>query len=272
MHVRSIALSLLASLAIAAPASAVPVYVSAHTEAGPAGADLSVVAFSYDVKKVFPSVAARFEQWRPTPPASVAQASKLLPTVPSWSVFHLVHAVQLQDFREAFVKAHASDKELVKLLLPRFDNVFRKYGERQPDQSPSDVLANEDSRQIWCQNVTHDLNAIISAYNAGVGGGDAANAQYRELYARWLGKRNEALRIAIGKAGGNAALGFVEATTNEAGLAVFDVPPGRWYFSCQLDALAWYKPVIVPAGGGRVMLRPEEATHEILNLSEWIGS
>ncbi|MDB5099327.1 MAG: hypothetical protein JWM80_3748 [Cyanobacteria bacterium RYN_339] len=272
MRCRSIALSLLASVLIAGPAAAVPVYVTARLDNGPVGADLPVVAFSYDVKKLFPAVQSRFDQWRPVPPASVAQANKLIPPVPSWNSFHLVHAVQLQDFREAFVKAHSSDRELVKLLLPRFDNVFRKYGERQPDQSPSDVLASEDSRQIWCGNVTHDLNAIISAYNAGVGGGDAANAQYRELYARWLGKRNEALRLAIGKAGGNANLGYVEANTNEAGLAVFDVPPGRWYFACQLEATAWYKPVIVPAGGGRVLLRPEEATHEIMNLAEWIGS
>jgi hypothetical protein len=272
LHPRLLAISAIATIFFASPAWAVPVYVNARSESGPISADVAVVAFSYDVKQVFPSIEKRFDQWRPLPPVSVAQASKLLPPTPYWNSFHLVHAVQLQDFRESFSKAHSGDQALLRLLMPRFDNVFRKFGDRQPDASASDVLATEDSRQIWCQNVTHDINAIISAYNAGIGGGDAANAAYRETYARWLGKRNEALMQAVSRVGGNPQLGFVESSTTDGGLATFDLPPGRWYFACQYDALSWYKAVVVPAGGGRVQLQAEEATHQILNLAEWTGS
>lgn len=264
--------TLVAALLTAAPALAVPVYVTPRTDAGPVGSDLTVVAFSYDVKHLFPAIEARFDQWRPVPPASMAQAAKLIPLLPSWKEFHLLHATQLEDFREAFGKAHSGDRPVVQLLMPRFDAVFRKYGEREPESTDADMLATEDSRGVWCQNVTHDLNAIINAYNAGIGGGDAANAVYRETYARWLGKRNEALRQAVYKAGGNIEVGFVESNTNEAGLATFDLPPGRWYIACQDEAVSWYKAVIVPETGGRVVLGPDEASHTVLDLPEWVGN
>lgn len=268
-----LALTAFAAVLVAAPAWAVPVYVTPRVESGPVGADLPVVAFSFDVKHIFPPIEARFDQWRPVPPASVmSNANKSLPNVPYMSVFHLVQATELQDYREAFSKAHMADKEMLRVLMPRFDAVYRKYGDREPEQTSADLLATENSRTMWCKNVTHDLNAIINAYNAGIGGGDQAAATYRETYARWLGKRNEALRQAVVQLGGNSELGYVQSTTNEAGLATFDLPPGRWFIACQLDAVSWYKPVIVPEGGGRVLLRPEEATHEVLNLPEWTGN
>lgn len=276
MRLGSLASYLLAAtvgcLTWAAPALAAPVYVTPRLDNVSIGPDLAIVAFSFDVKKLFPIIESRFEQWRPVPSSSLGRTDKILPTVPTWKNFHLVHAVQLQDYREAFMKAHGADKEAVKLLMPRFDAVFRKYGDRQPEQSPSDVLATEDARQAWCTNVTRDLNAIIASYNRGLGGGAAADATYRELYARWLGKRNEALRQAVSKSGANPDFGFVESSTNENGLAVFDLPPGRWYIACQLEAISWYKPVIVPEGGGRVILRQEESTHESLKIAEWLGN
>lgn len=270
--IRTLGLAAGAWMAWAAAAWAAPVTVQPQGSSGNLGPGHQVVAFSFDVRKIYPEVEERFEQWRPIPPRNLGPERNLR-LLPLWRDFTLVQATQLQEFRQAFAKAHQDDREMLRILMPRFDAVFRKYGERggeEPDAS--DILGIESSRAAWAEKVTTAINAILQAYNDGADGGDAGNAGYRRLYARWQSQRNEAVRAAALKAGGHPDFSFLEATTGEDGLATFDLPEGKWYFVCQLDQWHWYKPVIVPEGGGRVMLRANEAKRGTVPLSNWTGN
>lgn len=268
MHPRVLSLAALILLATAAPAIAAPVYVSPRVEGGAVPTDTTVVAFSYDVMRVFPGVETRFAKWKPKPPS---QSGKI-PQLPTWNDYTLVHARQLSDFRTAFRRAHQGEDEILKALQPKFDEVFKKYGESPPEADTTDQLAIENPRQVWCQKVTIGLNKAITEYNSMGLGGNSPEDAYRITYARWLGQRNEALRIAANQAGGHPDINFMEGSTNEGGLATFDLPPGDWWIACQASGRAWYKQVRVTARGGHVILDPGEARQERLNLAQWTGS
>lgn len=268
MHPRVLCFTALAMLATAAPAVAAPVYVSPRVEGGAVPTDTTVVAFSYDVRRVFPGIEARFAKWKPKPPS---QSGKI-PLLPTWNDYTLVHARQLQDFRAAFRRAHQGEDEIMKVLAPKFDEVYKKFGENPPEPETTDQLAVENPRQIWCQKVTMGVNKAISEYtNNGVNG--SPETAYRVTYARWLGQRNEALRLAANQAGGHPDINFMEGATNEGGLATFDLPPGDWWIACETnDGRAWYKQVRVGAKGGHVILDVTEARTEGLNLTQWTGN
>lgn len=268
MHPRIFSLTAAILLAAAAPAVAAPVYVSPRVEAGAVPTDTPVVAFSYDVRRVFPGVEARFAKWRPKAPSQ----SGRIPLLPTWNDYTLVHARQLSDFRTAFRRAHQGEDEIMKALMPKFDEVYKKFGESPPDYDTSDQLAVENPRQIWCQKVTMGVNKAISDYNNSGLGGRTPEAAYQLTYARWLGQRNEALRQAANQAGGHPEINFVEGATNEGGLATFDLPPGDWWIACETGGRAWYKRVRVTPKGGHVILDPTEARSEGLNLSQWTGN
>lgn len=268
MRPRILSLAALAFIATATSAVAAPVYVSPRVEAGVVPTDTAVVAFSYDVRRVFPQVQTRFEKWRPK---NTAAAGKI-PVLPTWNDYTLLHARQLMDFRDAFRRAHSGEDEILKALTPQFDEVFKKHGENPPSPDVSDQLAIENPRQVWCQKVTIGLNKVITEYNNQGLGGKSPDDAYRILRARWLGQRNEALRIAANQAGGHPEINFMEGATNEGGLAMFDLPPGDWWIACESSGRSWYKPVRVTAKGGHVVLDPTEARNEDLDLASWTGN
>lgn len=270
MRTRIASLIALAVVAIAEPALAVPVSVSPRMEFGPVPADTPVVAFSYDVRAVFPPVEARFEAWRPRAPKPPVENP--IPLLPKWNDYHLVRAKQLNDFREAFQRAHRGEKELVSYLLPKFDAVYKKYGDTAPFGSSADALATENPRQKWAERVTLELNAIITAYNQhGMKDMAAPDSDYDVVMARWRGQRNEALRIAAARAGAHPTVSFVEGTTSEGGQAVLDLPAGVWYVACQAEGKSWYKPIRIAEQGGHIVLSVREAATSRLDLEAWTG-
>ena len=254
----------------AAAASAAPVYVTLRSAYGPVEPGVPVVAFSYDVERIYPEVERRFDQWKPLPP--LAQADfRALPLLRAWGTYYLVHASQLEHYREDFARSHRDDPAMLRDLMPRFDAVFKKYGDHATDIQES-FLQPEDERQLWCQKVTRDLNLVINEYNGRFGAGEAAMEAYRTKYASWLGKRNEALRFAVIRAGGNQNLNFVESVTTGAGVAGFDLPPGTWYVAAQTATWSWYRAMRVTNLGGKVALGGQDASRRRMPLSEWVGN
>ena len=254
----------------ALPAAAAPVYVSLRSAYGPIPPGVPVVAFSYDIEKVFPEVERRFDQWKPLPPLPDSDY-RPIPTLKAWGTFYLVHAAQLEHFRQDFARARRDDPTLLRDLMPRFDAVYRKYGEHATDIQESFLLP-EDERQLWCQKVTRDLNLVINEYNARFGAGEAAMEAYRTKYANWLGKRNEALRFAVLRAGGNPNLNFVESVTTGEGVAGFDLPAGTWYVAAQTASWSWYRAMRVTNWGGKVTLTGADASRRRMPLAEWVGN
>lgn len=271
MRPRLLALASAAAVLLAAlPAAAAPVFVELRTAYGPLEPGVPVVAFSYDVERVYPDVERRFAQWKPQIPLPNTYF-KPIPNLRPFATYFLLHASQLENYREDFQKAHRDDPAMLRDLMPRFDAVYKKYGERASDIS-TNILQPEDERQLWCQKVTRDLNLVIDEYNARNGAGDAAMETYRQNYARWLGKRNEALRFAVVRAGGNPNLNFVESVTTSGGVAGFDLPAGTWYVAAQTDLWSWYRPMRVTTYGGRVQLTGQDASRRRLTLADWVGN
>lgn len=270
MRSRIASLVALLAVAIAEPAMAVPVSVSPQLEFGPVPTHTRVVAFSYDVRSVFPAIEARFEAWRPRAPKPPVENP--IPLLPRWQNYHLVHAKQLNDFREAFQRAHRGEKELVDFLMPKFDAVYKKYGDTAPFGSSADALATENPRQKWAEKVTTELNVIIAAYNQhGLKNAPSDDPEYDVVLARWLGQRNEALRQAAAKAGAHPTVSFVEGATHEGGQAELDLPSGVWYIVCEADGKRWYKPIRIAEQGGHVVLTVREADAGRLDLDAWTG-
>lgn len=257
-------------VATALPAAAAPVYVSLRHAYGPIEPGVPVVAFSYDVEKVFPEVERRFDQWKPLPPLANT-AFTPIPLLKAWGKFYLLHASQLEHYREDFARSHRDDPAMLRDLMPRFDAVYKKYGDRATDIQES-FLQPEDERQLWCQKVTRDLNLVINEYNGRFGAGEAAMEAYRAKYASWLGKRNEALRFAVIRAGGNQNLNFVESVTTGEGLAGFDLPAGTWYVAAQTATWSWYRAMRVTNLGGKVSLTGADASRRRMPLAEWVGN
>ncbi|MEB3284327.1 MAG: hypothetical protein VKN33_03460 [Candidatus Sericytochromatia bacterium] len=266
---RLTALAAAAWVTLGGIASAVPVQVKVLSPLGPVGAGVPVVLFSYDVEKIFPGVEAHFARSRPVPPAPRANFRPLVPLQPVKSFF-LVQATELEKFRDNFAAAHRDDNSVIRELMPEFDAVYKKFGD-----SPSDftrgLINTEDGRQIWCQQITTNLNTIINNYNARNGVGEAAARTFKRRYAKWLGKRNEALLYVANEAGGNPNLNFVESVAGEGGVAAFDIPPGMWFIAAQNDGFSWYRPMRVTNTGGRVTLQATDASRRRLPLAEWVG-
>lgn len=254
----------------ALPAVASPVYVTLRTAYGPVEPGVPVVAFSYDVERVYPEIERRFEQWKPMPPLPNTDY-RPIPLLRAWGVYYLVHAAQLEHFREDFARAHRDDPAMLRDIMPRFDAVYKKYGERATDIQES-FLQPEDERQLWCQKITRDLNLVINEFNARFGAGEAAMEAYRTKYASWLGKRNEALRFAVIRAGGNQNLNFVESVTTGDGIAGFDLPPGTWFVAAQTASWSWYRPMRVTTWGGKVTLTGADASRRRMPLADWVGN
>lgn len=260
-----LSLAVAAGLAFAGPAAASTVYVSLRSGQGPVPEGTLVAAFSYDVRRVFPQVQARYEQWRPKSSAIIGSK---IPLLPQWADYHLIHAVQLEEFRDAFRRAHIGEKDTLDYLMPKFDAVYNKYG-ASPGSDGTDALGMEDARQAWCKKITTELDEVITAYNAGVrDGGESFSVQN----ARWLAQRNEALRIAATQAGGNDEVNFQSDETNEGGTATFDLPPGTWYFACQSGDRCWYMAANISEHGGQVSLLPDQASRMPLDLASWMGA
>lgn len=276
MRFRSLPLTLaaatmLAGTALLAPAvSAAPVFVSPKTASGPVPTNTRVVLFSYDVRAVYPQVAARFEQWRPSKPSGPAPESTKLPLLPDWKDYHLMATLQLQEFPLAFKKAHIDDPEMLEMLMPRFEAIYEKHGKKPPSEIGTDLLMVESARQAWCRRVASEINAILVEYNGGYGP-DAPNMAYERTLARWRGKRNEALRIAASKAGANPTISYVEGVTNARGTVNFDVPAGNWWVACQVGEWSWYKRVKISERGGHLELTANDAQPDGLALTDWTG-
>lgn len=257
-------------LAMATSAAAAPVYVELKTAYGPLEPGVPVVAFSYDVERVYPEVERRFAQWKPMVPLPNTYF-KPLPNLRKFGVYYLLHASQLEHYRDDFQKAHRDDVAMIRDLVPRFDAVYKKYGEHASDISEN-ILQPEDDRQLWCEKVTRDLNLVINEFNARNGAGEASMDLYRQNHARWLGKRNEALRFAVVRSGGNPNLNFVESVTTNGGIAGFDLPAGTWFIAAQTDHWSWYRPMRVTTIGGRVQLAGQDASRRRLMLADWVGN
>jgi hypothetical protein len=263
--------ALAASLVVATPALAAPVFVSPRMETGPVPADTPIVAFSYDVRAIYPAIANRFERWRPKPPSGGPANPKVLPLLPMpFGDYMLMHSTQIEEYRDTFMKGHKDEPELVKLLMPKFDAIFEKHGAVAPPSGGDGLLSVENPRQLWCRKVAQEINEVLQAYNANYGG-DTSQSTYRIQYARWLGQRNEAVRQAAAAAGANPGIAYMEGTTNLNGMALFDLPPGLWYIACQSEDKSWYKLVRVTEKGGNVPLTPGEASLMRLDLASWTG-
>lgn len=270
MRFRSLCLSLAASTLLALPATAAPVFVSPTTAKGPVPAHTKVVLFSYDVRTVHPQVAARFEQWRPTMPTVKKPETTKLALLPDWKDYHLMAAMQLEEYPRTFERVHADEPELIEQLVPRLKAVYEKHGPKAPAGYESDVLVVESARKAWCKRVASEINAILVDYNNG-SGPDSHSVSYERALARWHAKRNEALQAAAAKAGANATISFVEGVTNARGVVNFDVPVGAWWVACQVGEWSWYKQVKVSERGGHLVLTPTEARPDPLSIAEWTG-
>ncbi|MEB3198241.1 MAG: hypothetical protein VKP62_13655 [Candidatus Sericytochromatia bacterium] len=256
-------------LLLAQAASAVPVQIKVQSPLGPIAPGVPVVVFSYDVERTFPGIEAAWNKTRPAPPVPNKNFRPLAPLQPVKSFF-LLQALELEKYRENFALAHRDDPALVKEFLPRFDEVYKKFGDT-PSEFARGLINTEDGRQIWCQQVTTELNRIINDYNARNGVGEAALDTYKKYYARWLGKRTQSLQAAAVAAGGNPNLNFVESVAGEAGVAAFDLPPGMWYIAAQNEGFSWYRPMRVTNLGGRVSLLASDASRRRLPIADWVG-
>ncbi|GEM_PF-6950899 len=253
-------------------ACAAPVAISFGDAQGALDEGEDVVAFSYDVKRLFPLVMASLSASRPEPDSKQTNLTPV-PRIASWRSFSLVHSFELERFREGFRIAHAAEPEVLATLMPAFDEVFKKYGDRPDDLGIGAIFSKMNGRQIWCAHVTEALNRIIDGYNENQGLGSSGDVEYQVRLAAWLGRRNEALQQAVVRQGGQPHVGFVQSVTDENGVANFDLPPGVWYVACQRnDGRYWYKALRVTARGGSIKLGSTDLQSGRLTLSEWIGS
>ncbi|MEB3220776.1 MAG: hypothetical protein VKS61_01735 [Candidatus Sericytochromatia bacterium] len=256
-------------LGLAASASAVPVQVKVMSPQGPIAPGVPVVVFSYDVDKVFPSVQQRMDRHRPVPPAPPG-GFRPLPLLKPVKNFYLLQASELEAYRETFADIHRGDPDTTKELLPLFNHVYKKHGER-PSDSIRGIVNTEDGRELWVRKVMADINNVINAYNARNGVGEATMSKYQERYAKWLGKRNEVLRFEAERNGGNPTLNFVESVAGDGGIAAFDLPPGNWYIAAQSETYSWYRPMRVTNVGGKVTVPPTDASRRRLPMLDWVG-
>ncbi|MEB3330162.1 MAG: hypothetical protein VKQ33_13105 [Candidatus Sericytochromatia bacterium] len=262
-------LALASWLGLAAAAFAVPVQVRVMSPLGPVQPGVPVVAFSYDIEKVFPGVQQRFERYRPAPP-NPPSGFRPLPLLKPVKSFYLLQASELEGFRETFADIHRDEPETIAELKPLFNQVFKKHGDRASD-SIRGLVNTEDGRELWVRKVVTDLNNVINAYNARNGVGEAIMKVYQARHAKWLGKRTEALRYEAERAGGNPTLNFVESLAGDGGIAAFDLPPGTWYVAAQSDTYSWYRAMRVTNTGGKITVPSTDASRRRLPLVDWVG-